>query len=443
MKKKIQFIAILFSVCISIFSTAQTRKEILTIDQLIKIGLDSSKALHLSDAKLQLAKAKYDQALDAVLPSVKLNAGYTRLSEIDPPKFLFPGSSTPVALFPVYVNNYSVSLSASETIFSGFRLKYAKESTNLLQQAAKFDFNKDKEEIIFNLINAYFNIYKLTASEKVVEENIKQINERVRVTQRAMDNGLATQNDVLRWQLQSSNLELTQLDIQNNLQVANYNLKLLLGYDDSRQLEIDTNEVNTIRNTTDIQSYLDLAAKNRNDLNAAIIRSNASYNNYKIAKNSYLPRISIQGEALDARPNQRFIPPVDKFNSTWAAGISLNWDLMNLYSNRHNVDEFQSYYDQSKIGVSIMSDAIKIEVNQNFLAYNQSLKKVEVMVKSIQQAQENFRLTDSRYKNNLVILSELLEANNIIVQSQINLEIAKADVQIAYYRLLKSSGNIK
>ena len=243
--------------------------------------------------------------------------------------------------------------------------------------------------------------------------------------------------------MQSSNLELTQLDIQNNLQVANYNLKLLLGYDDSRQLEIDTNEVNTIRNTTDIQSYLDLAAKNRNDLNAAIIRSNASYNNYKIAKNSYLPRISIQGEALDARPNQRFIPPVDKFNSTWAAGISLNWDLMNLYSNRHNVDEFQSYYDQSKIGVSIMSDAIKIEVNQNFLAYNQSLKKVEVMVKSVQQALENFRLTDSRYKNNLVILSELLEANNIIVQSQINLEIAKADVQIAYYRLLKSSGNIK
>jgi outer membrane protein TolC len=49
---------------------------------------------------------------------------------------------------------------------------------------------------------------------------------------------------------------------------------------------------------------------------------------------------------------------------------------------------------------------------------------------------------DSRYKNSLVVVSDLLDANNIVVQSKINMALAKADVQIAYYRLMKSAGSM-
>ena len=443
MTKKINYSKILFFVLLPFSLFAQSSNTTLTLNQLIQLGLDSSKSLRISDARLKFAQAKYDQAYDAALPSVRLNANYTRLSDIEEPKFLFPGASTPVALFPVYVNNYSVNLTASEVIFSGFRLKYAKESTDLLNQASKFDFEKDKQEIIFTLISSYFTIYKLEISSQIITDQLKQINERVRETQLALDNGLATQNDLLRWQLQVSNLELTQLDIQNNFQIANFNLNLMLGLNENNKINVDTNEINKIQITNSLQSFLDLAAKNRSDLNSAQSRSLASFNNYKIAKNSYLPRISVQGELLDARPNGRYIPPVDQFNSTWAAGISFNWDLMNLYSNKHFVDEFQSIYSQSKDGVAILSDAIKSEVNQNYLSFLSALRKVEVMQKAVNQSEENLRLTDSRHKNSLITLSELLESNTTFIQAKINMALSKADVQIAYYKLLKSTGKIQ
>ena len=443
MTKKINYSKILFFVLLPFSLFAQSSNTTLTLNQLIQLGLDSSKSLRISDARLKFAQAKYDQAYDAALPSVRLNANYTRLSDIEEPKFLFPGASTPVALFPVYVNNYSVNLTASEVIFSGFRLKYAKESTDLLNHASKFDFEKDKQEIIFTLISSYFTIYKLEISSQIITDQLKQINERVRETQLALDNGLATQNDLLRWQLQVSNLELTQLDIQNNFQIANFNLNLMLGLNENNKINVDTNEINKIQITNSLQSFLDLAAKNRSDLNSAQSRSLASFNNYKIAKNSYLPRISVQGELLDARPNGRYIPPVDQFNSTWAAGISFNWDLMNLYSNKHFVDEFQSIYSQSKDGVAILSDAIKSEVNQNYLSFLSALRKVEVMQKAVNQSEENLRLTDSRHKNSLITLSELLESNTTFIQAKINMALSKADVQIAYYKLLKSTGKIQ
>lgn len=410
----------------------------LTLDQAIKMGLDSSRNLRISQTRLTIAQAKYNQAMDAVLPVVRLSGNYTRLSDIDMPKILFPGAAEPIALFPVYVNNYSAGLSVSETVFSGFRLKYARESQRLLQQAAGFDFNKDKDEIALNIINAYINLYKINSSLKVLDQNLAQVKERIRETDLAEKNGMATHNDVLRWQLQESNIELTGIDLRSNRDVSNYNLNLMLGMSGNVTIQPDSTTVNANESVSSLDEYMRTAAKNRNDLAATAIRTKASQNNLKVAENSDLPRLSVGAEFLDANPNPRYIPPVNEFRSTWSVGLTLNWDLVSLYSNRHNVDEARALYRQNVETEGLMNDVIKSEVNQSYLGYTQSVEKILVMQKAVEQAQENYRLMDSRYKNNFVTLSDLLEANSSLLSSQINLELAKADKKASYYRLLKS-----
>jgi outer membrane protein TolC len=413
---------------------------VLSLKQAVQWGMDSSKTLKISAARLDLAEAKYNQAVDATIPSVKFSAGYTRLSNVDEPGFLFPGSSQPVKLFPVYVNNYSSSLSVSETIFSGFRLKYAKESQQLLRDAAKFENDNQRTETAFTIVSAYFNLYKLQASEQVLEENLKQVNERLRETELARQNGLATKNDILRWQLQVSGIELARIDLRNNIAVANYNLGLMLGLAEGTIILPDSAETANVPALKPVSEYLATALENRSDLAATLLQERASKNAMQVARNSYLPRIQVNGEFLDARPNARYIPPVDEFHATWAAGISLNWDLVGLYSNRHGVDEAGSYLRQSEAKSGLVRDQVKSEINQNFLLCRQALQKADVMLKTVEQSAENYRLTDARYRNNLVVLSDLLDANTQLLNAQINYSFAQADIQIAYYRLLKSTG---
>jgi outer membrane protein TolC len=330
----------------------------------------------------------------------------------------------------------------SETIFSGFRLKYARESQQLLRDAASFENEHNRNKVAFSIVQTFFNLYKLKASAVVVQKNLEQIKERVRETQLAQKNGIAIKNDVLRWQLQQTNVELAMLDIQNNIDIVNFDFNLMLGLNGDKKIIPDSNSVNDASQPKSLEAYFSQSAKSRKDIVAADLYTKAAYNVLKVAQNSYLPRVSIAGEFLDARPNVRYIPPVDKFNTTWSAGIALNWDLLNLYSNKHNVDEARSLYRQSLESYNSMSDEIKSEINQNFLYYTESIQKKEVMEKGVEQAAENFRLMDSRYKNSLVMLSELLDANNQLLNAQINLTYAKADIQIAYYRLLKSTGSI-
>jgi outer membrane protein len=437
---KLQILLVTVFLCISTVQAQTT--QLLTLDQAIKTGLENSKSLRISMAKLQQAQAKYDEAIDGVYPSLKLSAGYLKQSDLVAPQITFPGSTEPVTLFPIYTNNYSTRLSLSETVFSGFRLKYAMESQQFLQKAATLDVNKDRDEVAFNIIQSYFTIYKLKVSEKFVIENIKEVQEHIRETEEWEKNGIATHNEVLRWQLQESNLKLTQLDIRNNLDVANYNFNLMLGMNGDVKIEVDTNAAAAGRNAKSLQEYLQDAAQSRGDLKALEFRTNSAQQNLKVSENSYLPQITIGANMYDARPNPRVIPPKDEFKFTWDAGISLSWDLMNLYTNRHFVSETKAQLIQMDETKNSLSDAIRMEVNQHYLLFNESKEKVAVMEKAVEQSQENYRLTDSRYRNSLAIQSDLLEASSTLLQSKINLSLARADVQVAYYRLLKSTGTI-
>jgi len=436
-KIKIIFLFSLFAIT----APAQTHQR-LTLEEAIKLGLENSKSLKISGAKVEVAQAKYHQALDAALPAVIASASYQRLSNLDAPQILFPGATEPVTIFPIYVNNYSAKLSANEIVFSGFRAKYAEESLQLLLEASKLDAVKDKDEIIYNIIQGYYNLYKVKESEKIIADNLAQVNRHVSEMKLQEEQGLVLHNDVLRWQLQESNIELTKIDLENNRNLANYNMNLLLGLNDVA-IDVDSNAALQLREEKQLNDYMTLAASTRGDLQSISLRTKAAEKNLKVAQNSFLPQVSVGGSLYDLRPNPRIIPPKDEFTFTWDVGIFFTWDLMRLYSNKHTVDESKAALTQYKESMNQLSDAVKMEVNQNYLTWKQSQERLLVLQKSVEQADENYRITDSRYRNNSAVLSDVLDANNSLLNTKLNLALAKADAQVAYYRLMKSTGGMK
>lgn len=429
-----------FAALLSVFSSSA---QVITLDQAIKQGVENNRQLKISSYRVALAETKYKEAVDLTLPSLKASAAYTRLSDVDEPKIQFPGAPEPVALFPVYVNNYSARVSLSETVFSGFRLKYAMQSQKLLQEAAKLDAGKDKDEVVFNIISAYFNIYKLQKSIEIVNENLHSLDQRISEAGKMEQQGIMLHNDVLKLQLQKSNVELTRIDLQNNLSVATYNFNILIGSNEKSAVAVDSSAVKEPETLKPMDEYVSDAMKNRNDLQALTARNSSVGNNFRIAKNSYYPQLAVAANYYDSRPNPRIIPPEDKFVSTWDAGLVLSWDLTNLYSNKHLVEDSRIQMQQSEENIHLLSDAIKMEVNQDYLSCMQSQQKIDVMQSSLAQAEENYRIINSRFTNALVLTSELVDADVALLQARINLVLTKADARVSYYRLMKATGNLK
>jgi outer membrane protein len=330
--------------------------------------------------------------------------------------------------------------SISEPVFAGFRENYSEQSTQYLLAASKLDIEKDKDDITLNIINSYFTLYKAQQTKKIIDHNIDQIKQRLAEVQDAYNKGTAIQNDVLRVQLQLSNTQLADIEAANSISVVNYNMNILLGMPTATQIEIDSASMFAPVSLKTSDDYFKEAMDNRMELKADNARTQYAATGVKLAKSSMLPSIGVGADAFYSNPNQRYFPIVDKFEPTWDLGINLSWDLTSIYTNGHKVDEANAGLMQSHIAYDMHSDAIKMEVNSSFTNYVESLKKIEVAKLSVDQAQENYRTLTSRYNNHIALLSDVLDANTLLLQSKINETLAIADSQLAYKNLLKATG---
>ena len=261
--------AIALVLAAAFFTTARAQDRTLTIDEALKLGLDNSKTLKLSQAKIDQAVSEYNQAKDKALPTGEASFGYNR-AEIPANKLNF-GPDASFSL-PKNANAYMGIVSVTQTIFAGNRLKYARESTDLLVQAARLDVDRDKEQISYNIIEAYYNLYKVLQSKKVVEQNLKTIDAQIKQSQRFFEQGLVTRNDVLRFQLERSNIELNGIDLESNRKIINYNLDILLGLPETTQINIpNINEAD--HNVGPLSAYIDSTLANRQELRQSDLRT--------------------------------------------------------------------------------------------------------------------------------------------------------------------------
>ena len=435
---KMSMLALLVAIIlIAISSNSQAQDRTLTLQEAVKLGLDNSKTLKYSQAKIDEAVSQYNQAKDKALPTGSVSLTYDR-AEI-PANVLAFGPER-IAL-PTGANAYLGIASLNETIFGGNKMKYARQSTDLLTQVSRLDADKDKNEIAYDVISEYYNLYKVLQSIKVVNQNISTVDAQIHQSQRFFDQGLVTKNDVLRFQLQKANIQLNGIDLENNRKVINYNLDVLLGLPETTTIHIDT-LVDDGRNVAPLTAYLDSAYQNRQELKQLDIRRRVADITIKDTKANVLPNLSasVGGYYVDVAANP--FPTGENYITPVTIGATLSWNFGALWTNKNKVAQANIQKEEVDINRGITLDNVKDEVNQDYQNYVAAVDKIQLLQTSIAQAGENNKILQSKYQSNTASATDRADAETLIYQAQINLELAKADAGLAYYTLIKSTGTL-
>ena len=190
---------VMLGISISLSGYAQDKKK-MTVEESVKVGLENSNFLHSSKMNMKYAEAKSKEVNTFRLPSLTFGASYTRLSEVDPFSV-----STPFGKFnisPAIFNNYNFKVTLQQPLFTGFKLESNSKMADLSYKASKEDFNSDKNELIYNIKKAYWGLFQANQIKKVTEENVAQVQAHLTDVKNLFDQGLATKNDVLKFQVQ-------------------------------------------------------------------------------------------------------------------------------------------------------------------------------------------------------------------------------------------------
>ena len=85
---------------------------------------------------------------------------------------------------------------------------------------------------------------------------------------------------------------------------------------------------------------------------------------------------------------------------------------------------------------------IRMDVRTAFLRHQEALQRLEALQLSVRQAQENYRIMQNRYLNQLAILTDLLDANSVRLNVELQLVTARTRVIYTYYQLQKACGRL-
>jgi outer membrane protein len=435
MKVRVKFVLTITAITLANLINAQDKKP-LSLNDAIDLSIKNSKQLKINRARIDQASAAVKEAIEKRLPDAKVSGSYVYLTnpKIDI-KTKTSGSSGNSGGTPKVNQAAYGILNASMPIYGGGRIRYGIESSKYLAQAEKLDAENDREQLIENTIEAYVNLYKAGAAVTLYNENLLQAQQRVKDFANLEKNGLLARNDLLKAQLQTSNVELALLDAKNNWELANVNMNLMLGLPEGTVISPDSTIINQNFSVQTLDEYVQAALKNRKDMEALGLRKQAADVGVKAVKGEMYPGIALTGGYIAAD-----VPKLLTITNAVNIGVGVQYDIGSLWKNKSKVQEAQGRANEITATQELMNDNIRLQVNKAYLNWLSSQKKIDVYAKAIEQADENYRIVKNKYANSLATLTDLLEADVAQLRSRLNFSFAKADAVVVYNQLLKSAG---
>ena len=426
----------------SLQSIAQNARKI-TLNEAVQLSITNSKQLKVSNAKVDEAIANSHDAWNNHLPDVKISGSYMRLNNPNVDlKIKTGGSSTDTtkqtSTSSIKVNEIAYGMvNASLPLFSGLRIKYGAEAAKYLEKAAKLDADNDKEGVIMNMVLAYGNLYTAGRTVELIKENLAQQQHRVADFTNLEKNGLLARNDLLKAELQQSNIELSLLDAQNDLKTTYVSMDLMMGLPEDTEIIPDTAGFHIQTDIGSVVQWEQTALENRKDISSLSFREKAATTNIKATKGDYYPGVALTGGYIAAD-----IPNLFTVTNAFNIGLGLQYNLGSLWKTGAKVAAANARLHEVQYNEGMLTDQVRLDINKAYRDYLLTLKKIDVYAKAVEQANENYRITKNKQENSLATTTDLLEADVAQLQAQINHTLAQAEALVRYKKLQQTAGVI-
>lgn len=409
----------------------------MTADEVMTLALQNHQQLKLSEKNIYISKQQTEVTKLQKLPTITASTSQFYLGNalIIDKDF---SNSTNVAM-PHYGSSYGVQ--ASQLIFKGGLVKKSIEMAGLREQLAELDLEKNQQDVKFLVLSNYLDVYKLKNQEQIFLNNKKLAQERLKNIQKFNQQGMVTRNEVIRGELAIKNLDQGLLTLSNNKKILNYNLDFALGLPQNTEINPTESLVGKeLGLGTDY--YLQMAYQNNPQLKSANTNIAVAQKNIEIINTDKMPTLSGFGGYNMQRPITTRTPVLDMYSNSWQAGISLSYNIDNLYKTKERLKVGELQKTQAQDALTLTKQNIDMMVNAAYVKYQESIDQAKLMDDAQKLAEENYKITEAKYLNQLAVQAEMIDAQNQKLQAELDFVTAEINVLYQYYNLLKTTGSL-
>lgn len=406
----------------------------LTLKEALRQAAQANPTLKIARLEELIADEEAVRARAGFLPQVKGSLGHTLYD--DPVKVRIRGAGPfGPGSFPMTNRNFWSSQVVTEQTVFDLATFSRYQAAVLGKGVSRLDSAQVRDKLFLAVCQGYFRVLRAEKMVMVAEQEVKQLREHLKNARNLYDVGLTTYNDVLQAEVALADAEQRLISARSDLTTAQAQLNKLLGLPLETALRLAEESDLTVF-PGDLPQAAQRALGQRPDLKAAETRIRQGEKAVTQAQAGYYPRVYLQGGHA-WQQNDSWV-----HDHQWFALLGLQWSLFSGFDTRAQVRQARERLEQLRLKRQDLSEQVKLEVQTAYLDVRDTAERLRVTQKAVSQGEENLRLNEERYKEQVGTATDVIDAQTLLTKARVNFYNARYDHQMAKATLLWAVGAI-
>lgn len=432
------YLSIIFLMLLSLLSVAQQSTH---LDHYVAVGLEQN--LQLIQQRFELQKSEQDlkYTKGALLPTVDLNARYTRAS--GGRTFQMPLGDL---MNPVYntlnglvgegtfqnIENQELNFNRTTDVDTRFsilqqvydpRLLYQNRIQRELTSMVEMDLSVARRDIVFELKQSYYTYLKALRLKELLKDTRELVSENQRVSEVLFANDKVTEDAVWRSKTEVRKVDFQIAEAEKQYQMAKRYFNQLLNRNMTDSIYVDDiDETSLLQEFSSSGNFL-----KREELEKLILAGHVAHQQEKLAVSNNIPNFYL---ALDAGfQGSSYV--FDSESDYYLASAVMSWNLFSGFQN--NAQKQKAKIEQHRLEAQYqdVKNSLKLQVEESRLEFDRSRKNYETTISAEQEANANFKIVNRKFEEGLASQVELIDARTFMTNASAENIIARYDVLIS------------
>jgi outer membrane protein TolC len=437
----------------------QTAPLRLTLDDAIARGVEASHRLEELGARQDAARAIEGQREAAERPQLAAIASYTRTNHVE--EFSVPNASGGVrVIYPDVPDNVRSRIDLQWPIYTGGRLQALTRAAGAEAQAIEQDREALRADLKLEITRAFWAVITARASLDVVRQALDRTSAHLTDVRNQLGVGLVPPSDVLTIEAQHARQLMLSIEAETIVDTTTADFKRLVGVDQDVPIELAADaKVSTamdLSTTADrtpgpgapqrpsaaqpLTAAVAEARERRPERKSLLFRITAAEDRLAVASAGSLPVVTAIGGYDMARPNPRIFPIQEKWKPSWDLGVNLRWSLFD--GGRVRAETAEAAANRRVIDARLrdFDSAMVVEIRQRMAELKSAEAAIDAAGAGVRAAAEARRVIAERFNAGVATNTDVLNAQSVLLQAELDVTRARANAQLAAARLDKALG---
>ncbi len=424
--------SILTALMLVALTTVKAQEEVITLDieQCIDIALENNLTLRRSQLQKESARISWNQSRANRLPNANVSAGYGLNfgRSIDP---------TTNDFITREINTLNFGGNTGLVLFDGFNINNSINQSKTSLEASEFDVEKATNDITLNIINLYLNVIYNRELLEIAKYQLESITNQLDRTKKLVASGSLPRTNELELISQQASNEVNLINAQNNLDLANLNLKQSMLIPSEQKIDLVIPEFSVESEEADLEvtvgEVYEMALATQPEIKSAKLRKESALLGVRVAQSGYVPTISA-GAGFRTNYSDAFsfggeTDVASQFQNNLSKFVSLGIQIpiFNRLSVNSNIQRSKISLQQAELNAIEQMNTLRQTIETGYNNALAAAKTYSASIRRVEAVEESFRSVENQYNLGASNFTDYQVASNNLYQAKSDLVRAKFD----------------